>query len=698
MRVIGELFKKYALIPLIFICGLGITIFFSSNPAQSFFGSYDRQAGYLSYIFYFLWFLLVAYNIGTIDNRISRLDTRDTLEQKIKRLISVAVLSSFFVSLYGILQILGLDFLVWPEDPFLTRRTISTFGQPNFLASWLLMLIPLSVYLVYKNKKNIIKFFYVLVLLSQLACLFFTSSRGGLIAFALSFILLIIYLVFFIKLKKPYKLLAGLGMLALIGIGLLAVNFIVPGRLGTLFDFQSGSMAARVNFYAAASDSIIKKPIFGYGLENSADVFIKYYLPEWGILGDIGASTDKAHNLVLDILLASGFFGLLLFTALYYSFFRLAHKNIQDKKMGGLSLALGLGAAAYLFSLLFSFTIIAGEIFFWLFLSLLSVINFKATNKVSDSSDNNKIFDGSVSSKIIVSIVLLLIMMSGIYYEFRLITADHYFNRLYYALGERQYFTSFVLADYAKKAEANPINQEHYDQFLGDKLSDFYPDIAEVSAKRTAYKRLQDLDNKLRPNSSENIFVKAKINSALGNYQISEDYFYQVISASPYWPKTYIELARLFTRERRSHEAIINYQMALSNLPEFSDPRLNEQHKIILNVYRKIIFREMGDIYFSDENYAEAEVAYQSAYKSDVSDYTLLKKIADTFYRRSDLNKALEYNERGLARNPSDYNWSLALAVINKQLGNSVIAQSYLEAAIKLAPEETWLIKLRSEY
>jgi len=65
-----------------------------------------------------------------------------------------------------------------------------------------------------------------------------------------------------------------------------------------------------------------------------------------------------------------------LFAALYYFFFSLARANIKQGKQAALSLALALAAAAYLFSLLFSFTIVVGEIYFWLFMGLLVTINY----------------------------------------------------------------------------------------------------------------------------------------------------------------------------------------------------------------------------------------------------------------------------------------------------------------------------------
>ncbi len=688
--------KKYILFPFIFVAGLGLTLLPSINLTQSFFGSYERQAGYLSFLFYFLWFILLAFNIWTIDNRIFRSGQEDKKENKIKRIIITVTFSGLIVSIYGILQILGIDFLSWPENPLLTKRTISTFGQPNFLASWLLLVIPLSAYLAYENKKFFSRFLYSLILLVQLACLFFTGSRGGLVALGLSTLLFICYLLFFSRLRPVYKFGVSFSLLFVFALSFWSSNYFFPGRLTSLLNLRGGSITARVNFYQAAADAIAKKPFFGYGLENSGEAFIKYYEPDWGIYGDVGATTDKAHNLMLDIVLASGLAGLVLFVIFYYYYFCLVKENIEQHKMASLSLALSFAAAAYLFSLLFSFTMVAGEIYFWLFFALLVVINFNGKELPLSAA---KIKLNLVFSRIAEGLAILVVIIGaswGISFEFRNLMADYYFNELYYALGQGQHTTAFVLAEYVAQEKANPVNQEYYRRFLGETLSDFYPSLKELSVKKISQIRLEDLNKKIPASGYENIYVKAKINSALGHYEQAEKYFREIFNLTPYWPKTYIEFGRSLVREGRFSEAVISYQIAAGNLPDLKDSRLNDLHLKVVNLYRKIIFTELGDIFFHLGNYPEAENNYQLAYIADVRDFTLFKKIADTYYRRGNFEKALEYNKRGAKRNPADFNWLLSISALYKEMGDKQASVDYFNQALKLAPTET--LDLKSGY
>lgn len=697
--------KKYLVLPLIFIVGLSLTLLASINFNNSFFGSYDRQLGYLSYLFYFLWFVLVVFNVKTIDNRRAKDDFKDKVENKLNRIIVIATVSGLLVSLYGILQILGIDFLVWPEDPLVTRRTLSTFGQPNFLASWLLLVIPLSVYLIYKNKKVLTRLFYTLTLAAQLLCLFFTSSRGGMFALALTVLLFIIYIIIFAQWKRVYKFLLSFCLGVFVIISILGLNYLFPNRLNSLFDLQSGSSAARLNFYQAATDAIIKKPLLGYGLENGSEVFISYYLPDWGIHGDIGATTDKAHNLILDIILATGFYGLALFTIFYYYFFCLSLENIRQKKMSALSLALALGGAAYLFSLFFSFAIVSGELYFWLYFSLLVVVNSGVKVAVVNSArlENKKqikkaSFSESPLAKTGLTLLLFLIVSSGIYYEFRVLFADYYFNRLYYVLAEKQYFTSLLLADYVAQEKGSPVNQKYYQRFLGDKLSDFLPEIDELAIKKVVTEKLASINAVLPSTGYENIYVKAKISSALGNYQEAEKYFQVILKLTPYWPRTYIDLGKALKSEGKLETAISSYRLAEASLPDLNDSRFNDLHKNILKLYRKVIFQDLGDIYFAQRNYVNAEKYYQAAYLSDINDFTLFKKIADTYYYRGDLDKAIEYNLRGASRAPKDANWFLAIVALEIAKGDKVAAIKHLQIARQNFPEEKIFSDLLIKY
>ncbi|MFA5109103.1 MAG: oligosaccharide repeat unit polymerase [Patescibacteria group bacterium] len=698
-RSAGKFFKKHWLIPTIFIVGLSLTLLGSLNPMLSFYGIIERQQGLSSYLFYFLWFVLVSFNILTVNNK-RRRGEDDKLAEKTKRVALVAVLSASLVSLYGLLQIFGLDFTTWPEPPLLTHRVLSSFGQPNFLASFLLLVIPLSFYLFYESRRPLIKFAYFLAAASQLVCLVLTGSRGGLIALLIAAALFLVYLLFSSSWRRWKKyLVISLFLLGAIG-ALGALNYLLPNHLSSLFDLNSGSVGARVNFYLAAAEAIKERPLLGYGLENAGDVFIRYYQPDWGVYGEVGQSADRAHNLFLDILLNAGAVGLLLFTVLYYYFFRLARDNIRQKKQSALSLALAFGAAAYLSSLLFSFAFTTGEIYFWLFLALLVALNRTDSGRETgeETSAAGQGYKKLLGLKIIGLLLISFLIFRQINREFKTLMADYYFNAVYFTLTTPDYFTALTLDSYVREQKTNPVNQEAYDYFLGERLSEFYPSIVDLAPQQAVARRLKEIDASLSASGYKNLLLKAKINNALGNFSVAQDYLSSVIALTPNWPLVYLEQGKIWAAQGDSQEAIVAYQLATLNLPAISDSRLNDLHRQNVLHYLYFIDYRIAALYETAKNYPAAEKYYRLAYGSNPDDFTLLKKIADTYYRRGDLKTAREYVAHGLTRNPADYNWSLALAALYRETGDHAKALKYLEKARELAPDNQEILNWKEDY
>jgi len=696
-------FKKYLLLPSVFIIGLGISLFFSINPTQSFFGSYDRQEGFISYLFYFIWFLLLFYNLTSFNQEIDR--------KKIERIIKVAVISSLLVSVYGILQTLNIDFIAWAASPLISFRAASTFGQPNFLASYLLLVVPLNVYLLINSKKLLEKFSYFLIADAQVLCLFFTASRGALV----SLVIVILAASFFWLIRGSLnvfkKIFIILGLLMILVIGGLGLEYFSPGRVSNLTNLQYGSTAVRVIFYKASVSAITQKPLFGYGLENGNDIFIKYYKPDWGVWGDVGANTDRAHNLILDILLSSGIVGLIVFFGLYYQLFYLTKKNIKKEGLKSLSPFLFLGIIAYLISLLFSFAIVGGEVYVWLYLAILSSISvannqplklFQSVN-INSGQFHNKLIKKIIKSfyYFVIISILTIIVCWGINFEKRNLIADYYFNKLYFTLAEKKYFDAVVLNSYIAAEKPNKVNKLYYDQFLAAKMSDVYPGILAPADKYVVRKDLLAIRSSLETKGYKNLFALAKISGALGDIDSSQKYFSALELITPYWPFIYLGEGQAYYANKMYQPAIKSYMTALSDIPDSNDPRLknnNDEHQKDVSTYYYVFNREIGNCYFMLHDYPQAEIYFNLAYSFDPSDFSLFKKIADTYYLRGDLKDAIAYTERGFNRNPKDYNWPLSLAILYHESGNKEKAVYYINLALSLSPNDENIKLLKDQY
>ncbi len=689
--------KRYYLIPLIFIIGLGISICFSGDWRQSFFGSYHRQAGYLSYLYYFSFFSLLSFNLLTaFKNEGEKLAT--VLKRKIKRFLVSAVISGTIVAVYAILQILGIDFLTWAEAPVLTGRAFSSLGQVNFLASWLLFIIPLSVYLAYREKHFLGKFLYGLGAATQTIALFSTGSRGGLLAFWL-LILFFLGLACFRKIMVRYRWLLGASAASLIIASVLIVNFLMPGRFQGLLDIRSGSLAARWDFYQAAVQGSLEKPLLGYGLDNIEPVFIERYETDWGIHSNIAVKNDRAHNLFLDWLLFGGIFSLGLLLLLYYYGFRLAHENIR-RQPSGPSLALIAGISGYALSLFFSFSFVSGELYFFAFLVLLLVINITA--KEDDIFVGINISEKSCRTRQIIwrallGLFFLVVITDLASYEIRHYRADNYFQKLNYYLLKEDYRSVDYFLQKIKAEKINPVSSNYYYLVWAEFFSENYQKINDDNLRIDGARWLRDAQERIGVKSFEQIFVGGKIAAALGDFKTAEESFKTTADRSPYWPKSYIELGRVFVRLGRVQDALVYYQLALEVLPDENDARFNDDHRGVLRSYHRLIFEERGDLYSLVGDYQAAENDYQAAYYSGVNNIIMLDKIATTYYLRGDLNRAFDYILRGAKLNPTDYHWPTKAAILLKEQGRIKEAKDYLNQALELAPEADILLQLKNE-
>src|SRR3989338_1174171 len=117
-------------IPLIlFFLSQVISTIYSIDPHISIWGYYGRfNGGLLSIICY-----LVLYGAAVTH----------LTKQNIQTFILAALSSGFLVALYGVAQHFGVDDHLWVQD--VKNRVFSTLGQPNWLAAYMAILIPITV-------------------------------------------------------------------------------------------------------------------------------------------------------------------------------------------------------------------------------------------------------------------------------------------------------------------------------------------------------------------------------------------------------------------------------------------------------------------------------------------------------------------------------------------------------------------------
>jgi len=294
-----SLFIRHPLnIPLlIFLSSQIIAIIFSIDKYTSFFGYYSRlNGGLLSLLaFSILFFILPNY----LDSKF------------IKKIISFTLTSGTIIAIYGILQHFGIDKSYWPNDDVMAR-VFSTLGQPNWLAAYLCILIPLVFYLPSSVIRALLSVIFFI-------CLFFTKSKSGLIAATIS---LLIY--FILKYKISKKIIILISVIC----ALCSVIIFKPTPVNTKLNVTSSADIRKIVWGGAINVAKLY-PFFGTGPETFA--FSYYWVrpalhnttSEWEFL------YNKVHNEYLNYLANTGIIGLTTYLFFIYSCTKFIYKNKQ---------------------------------------------------------------------------------------------------------------------------------------------------------------------------------------------------------------------------------------------------------------------------------------------------------------------------------------------------------------------------------
>ncbi len=151
-----------------------ISTLFSVTPAVSWAGSYQRLQGTYTTLSYIAIFFVMTVSLRN--------------EKQIHRLVTTAIIVSIPVSLYGMLQRLGLDPLPWGGDT--SNRIAGNMGNAIFLAAWLIMVTPLTLGRIISSFTNILSdedlniadiirsSIYIFIIAIQLMSIYWTFSRG----------------------------------------------------------------------------------------------------------------------------------------------------------------------------------------------------------------------------------------------------------------------------------------------------------------------------------------------------------------------------------------------------------------------------------------------------------------------------------------------------------------------------------------
>jgi len=332
---------------------------------------------------------------------------------KARQLLLAIVTSAVAVSLWGIPAHFGRDpsclilsgrltSSCWQKDFDPTLRIFSTLGQPNWLASYLVIVLPLAISFILVFSKNLPKFLLTLISLIIFTALIMTNSRAGLAGLVLS-------LAIFFFWQRLQALRQNLKYLFILFFGFTVITVIFGtslfSRIGEALKSdqlpQSTNQkpeTSQVSPQTAPTESgqirlvvwqgalaVFKHwPILGSGPETFA---YSYYLfrpashnqtTEWNFF------YNKAHNEFLNYLANVGILGTLAYVAFLFFVIWQLFKISRGKSSEAAVLAKATLSAVvgYQTTIFFGFSTVAGQVV--MFLLIASALAFIDKNNLKE--------------------------------------------------------------------------------------------------------------------------------------------------------------------------------------------------------------------------------------------------------------------------------------------------------------------------
>jgi len=235
----------------------------------------------------------------------------------IKRVIAAVVLSSAIVSAVGLFEwFFGHPSKIWQDGVLFSSmkgRVVSLFDNPNVLAEFLILTMPLSVAYALNAKNTKTSFRCIFAFVLQLACLVFTWSRGAWLAIILSVLVLAT-----VRSKRVLGIISGSALICLPIVPFVSQTAVFR-RLVSAFNLADTSIAYRLNIWKGSLE-MFEEYFFtgvGVGIPAFASVF-----PQYAPSG--AESALHSHNLYLQIGLECGVIALIVFLMIVF----LAYQNI----------------------------------------------------------------------------------------------------------------------------------------------------------------------------------------------------------------------------------------------------------------------------------------------------------------------------------------------------------------------------------
>jgi len=291
----------------LFWLSFGISTFTGVDSYHSFWDNHERMLGFFTITHYVIYFYICGAVLRTW--------------QEWKTALKIFLIAGTGVMFVGFLQVGNPDLLLNQGS----SRVASTLGNPIYVGGYALFLSAMAILLLVKEKTLYWRWILSAILLLSLAGIFFSGTRGDMLAIVVAIPLAIFLLAVTLRdyPKARNYLWASLIVFVLFFTILyfnrqteFVTNIPAVGRAinTSLSDIKD---SPRWISWQIAIESWKDKPIFGWGPNNYFYAFNAHYNPRSLDFGYGETWFDNAHNIVLNTMAVQGTFGILVYLFLF---------------------------------------------------------------------------------------------------------------------------------------------------------------------------------------------------------------------------------------------------------------------------------------------------------------------------------------------------------------------------------------------
>lgn len=419
-------------VAVLFLIAAFLSTVFSINPHISYFGGYERQLGFITYLYIFLVYFFAS----------------QALNDSGKTAIALKVMevTAIIVAVYAVLQALQLD-------PFgitvRNRRAHASFGNVVFAGGFLILVYPVALIEFIKSNKKLLRSVSPLIITAGIVV---NQTRTAYVAFVVeTVIVLFVYQRLFrtqntgyLKSLKNIFIIFGLAAMVIVFFVVIFPDNVFVERIIKISDL---TQSPRWYVWRDSFKAFWLHPALGSGIGTFANVFEYVVTPETRGM-EVNSRFDNPHNNFLQFLCTMGIVGIAAYLLALFQSVRTSIKMLRDKvfamKQKLLALALLALFCGYIIYGLADFDDLVILLYLFMALAILKV-SFARNSGSSRIINFRKIVQFKIPI-LFLSAAIIIYSVYNIYDSYKELKADSYYKEgidLFYAGDLTKFVNAF---------------------------------------------------------------------------------------------------------------------------------------------------------------------------------------------------------------------------------------------------------------